>query len=140
MKIDGVTPLRPATTARRTERTGGANGTFSAHLETGEAAHVGASAGPALTRVDALLSLQEVPDALHSRRRAVRRGTDLLDQLEEIRDGLLMGAIPVNRLKTLAHMLKAERAATADPRLASLMDEIELRCAVELAKLGLDVD
>lgn len=139
MKIDGVTPLRPAAT-RRTERAGGAHGTFSAHLETGEAAHVGASAGPALTRVDALLSLQEVPDALHSRRRATRRSTDLLDQLEEIRNGLLMGSIPVNRLRSLAHMLKSEREQVADPRLSSLMDEIELRCAVELAKLGLSVD
>ena len=81
-----------------------------------------------------------MPDALHSRRRATRRSTDLLDQLEEIRNGLLMGSIPVNRLRSLAHMLKSEREQVADPRLRSLMDEIELRCAVELAKLGLSVD
>ncbi len=139
MKIDGITPLRPGA-IRRTERAGGTTGAFGAHLETGDTAQTGASAGPAPARIDALLSLQEVPDPVHGRRRIVKRGSDLLDQLEEIRHGLLLGTIPVHRLKGLAHQLRTGRAETADPVLASLMDEIELRCAVELAKLGLDVD
>jgi hypothetical protein len=66
----------------------------------------------------------------------VQRGNDLLDRLDEIRHGLLLGAIPIERLKALAVMLRAERARAADPRRAAVVDEIELRCAVELAKLG----
>ncbi len=135
MKIDGNSAIRPVT-SRRTERAGAASGAFGAHLQSGESA-APVSSGPAhLAPVDALLMLQEVPDPSRGRQRSVKRGNDLLDRLDEIRHGLLMGEIPVHRLRSLAISLKAEKQAVADPRLAEIVGEIELRCAVELAKLG----
>jgi hypothetical protein len=139
MKIDGASAIRPATT-RRADRTRGAAGAFDAHLATGEE-QAGVIAGPAqLAPVDALLALQEVPDPLRGRQRPVKRGNDLLDRLDEIRHGLLLGEIPVHRLRSLAQSLRAESQAVADPRLAEIIGEIELRCAVELAKLGQHMD
>lgn len=138
MKIDGPSAIRP-TVARRAERAG-VSGAFGAQLASSDTA-APVTAGPAhLAPVDALLSLQEVPDPARGRQRAARRGSDLLDRLDEIRHGLLLGEIPVHRLRSLAISLKAERLAIPDPRLAEVVGEIELRCAVELAKLGQHVD
>lgn len=139
MKIDGVTPFRPAT-VRRNERAGGGQGAFGSHLNADETEHPSGAAPAQLTRVDSLLSLQEVPDPLKGRSKGAKRGSDLLDRLEEIRHGLLLGEIPAHRLVALAQSLKAERPVTPDPVLAELLDEIELRCAVELAKLGYPVE
>jgi hypothetical protein len=139
MKIDGAGPIRPSN-VRRTSRSDKSNGSeFARHLRAGEVSEdVATSASAATGRlgaVDSLLTLQEVPDAVHGRRRTMQRGRDLLARLDDIRHGLLLGVIPINRLKSLANILKAERIAVADANLAQVVEEIELRCAVELAKL-----
>jgi hypothetical protein len=59
----------------------------------------------------------------------------MLDRLEDIRHGLLMGAIPRDRLQELAAAVRRQREAIDDPRLVEILDEIELRARVELAKL-----
>lgn len=89
--------------------------------------------------VDAMLALQSVDADAHrqqDRRRAFRRGSGLLDRLEDLRDGLIAGRIPMDRLQGLAQALRQEKLMVADPELAELIGEIELRCEVELAKLG----
>ena len=53
----------------------------------------------------------------------------------EIRLGLLLGTIPQSRLEQLAHLVRAQREQLNDPKLTAVLDEIELRAAVELAKL-----
>ena len=98
------------------------------------AAPVGAAAPP--TPVDALIALQEVPDASTGRRRALLRGTGMLDLLDDVRVGLLSGIVPRGRLQSLLDSLKGRRETIEDPRLAQLIDEIELRASVELAKLS----
>jgi len=86
----------------------------------------------------AVLAVQESPDqtAKRARQRARERAGNVLDQLDEIRLGLLMGTIPAARLEGLAQLVRAKREQVADPRLNQLLDDIELRAAVELAKLG----
>ena len=64
------------------------------------------------------------------------RAEDMLDHLDDIRLGLLMGAIPISKLTSLVQVVKDQRDQVDDPRLASVLDEIEVRAAVELAKLG----
>jgi len=85
-----------------------------------------------------VLAVQETPDAVkgRARQRARDRGLKMLDFLEEIRVGLLMGAIPRDRLEQLAQMVRAKREQIDDPKLTAILDEIELRAAVELAKLS----
>ncbi len=75
------------------------------------------------------------PDHKERQRRA-QRGTEILDRLEDIRRGLLMGAIPKDRLQELAQMMREKRERGADPMISRLLDEIELRAEVELAKLS----
>jgi len=92
------------------------------------------AAGRATTAIDSLLSAQEVPDFSVGRRRAVERGRDLLDQLDTLRLALIAGAIPRQRLQGLVASLAAQQTSMADPALAAVLDEIELRARVELAK------
>jgi hypothetical protein len=64
-----------------------------------------------------------------------QRGEDLLDGLDEIRHGLLIGALPRERVVRLLAIVRSRREQLADPRLSAILDEIELRAEVELAKL-----
>ena len=87
--------------------------------------------------VASLLALQgiEPPDPRERRRRAVRRGHDLLDVLEQVKLDLLSGDVPVERLERLVALLGG-REPTGDDRLDGLVADIELRARVELAKWG----
>jgi hypothetical protein len=70
------------------------------------------------------------------RQRRARRGTEILDRLEEIRRGFLLGTVPKDRLGELARLVREKRERGADPVISKLLDEIELRAEVELAKLS----
>lgn len=136
MKVDGVGSARPAVT-RRADRRHGIAGSFAAELPIDEARTAKASVRVPLTAVDAEIALQEVPDPNSGRGRAVQRAHALLDQLDEIRHGLLTGAMPVDRLSALAHALRGQRETVSDPALRAVLGEIETRALVELTKLEL---
>lgn len=88
------------------------------------------------TSLDALLALQAVEDPLLKKKKLVRRGTQLLDTLEDMKTDLLSGRVSESRLNQLMAVLGQVREK-ADPRLDALLDDIELRARVELAKRGL---
>jgi hypothetical protein len=82
-----------------------------------------------------MLALQEVADATERNRKARERGNAMLDRLEAIRVGLLDGVVSSETIAELGKLVRDRRDGAGDPRLAGLLDEIELRAAVELAKL-----
>ena len=137
MKIIGTGPIRSATeTARLRKKGASSDARFAEHVDDGTHEASSRVSGTAkVTAVDALLALQEVPDATGRRAPGVRRAEDLLDRLEDIRLGLLQGSIPRDRLGQLLDTVRSQREQVEDPRLNVLLDEIELRAAVELAKL-----
>ncbi len=55
--------------------------------------------------------------------------------LDELRDGLLGGAVPRVTLSRIAQAVGQRQDHFADPKLQGVLDEIELRACVELAKL-----
>ena len=85
--------------------------------------------------VDALLALQDVGGPLERKRRAVSRAGRILDALDEIKMSLLDGQLSLGQLDRLRRAVRDERALTEDPKLEGLLDDIELRAAVEIAKL-----
>jgi hypothetical protein len=85
-----------------------------------------------------LLAVQEVNPDGRKPRRAVQRGKALLDSLDDIRDALLSGVLSGERLADLRDLVAADRESVDDPELAELLDEIDLRAQVELAKLSRD--
>jgi hypothetical protein len=141
MKVDPSTPLRGAAPTRRGERAGARDTGFARHLDTaaGGGAAAGA-AGIAATGLAGILSLQEVDDATAGRRRAVSRGETLLDRLDALRHGLLLGTLGRPQLRELERLVGLQRDSVADPGLAALLDEIDLRVQVELAKYDVQSD
>ena len=140
MKISGVGSKGAATGTRKTEKSEN-KGQFKAALiesmdSVENAPAVESSSG--VTAMDSLLLIQQVDNSAEreARKRLVRRGEELLDGLEELRHGLLMGEIPKDRMMTLAQTVRMRRENCGDPRLGALLDEIELRVEVELAKLS----
>ncbi len=144
MKISNVGATKGATRIRRkAKKSSGKGSEFSQHLvEAAEGAEVsGIVDSPPATAVDAVLAVQEVPDSTEERSRnlAKRYGDSILDRLEELRGDLLIGAIPKDRLVGLAQAVRAKRLDSNDPRLNEIIDEIELRAEVEIAKFTRDI-
>jgi class II flagellar assembly regulator FliX len=136
MKIDRVSSIgtKPS---RRTSRGGSSkSSSFSKALGGSPApAPSSVSGNGALGPVDALLALQEVAGEPNREAAARQRGEDLLDRLDELRLALLDGRLPRAVIERLAAVVGAQRAKIDDPQMIEVLDEIELRAAVELAKL-----
>ncbi len=118
------------------QRTSGAS--FSSSVAGSESTTSTASMGGAspIASVDSLLALQEVPDSTDGRSKGLMRAEDMIDILEEIRKGILLGVVPMPNLRRLADMARNNQGKTNDAQLDEILNDIELRAEVELAKLG----
>ena len=134
MRIPSVGPTRAPSTKRRqrTELPSGESFSPLTVHQTAVAPTVNSSA-PAVP-ISAVLALQDVSDSTARGSENLTRGSKILEHLDKIRLGLLSGGIPRHTLQRLAADLNATRAETADPRLRTILDEIELRARVEIAK------
>lgn len=103
----------------------------------GEGPTRAAAAAPvaAMAGLDAILALQAVGGPLEGRRKAVRRGTTLLDLLDGMKADLLVGRVGADRLDAMVATLGQLRERSL-PELDAVLDDIELRVLVELAKAG----
>ncbi|MGA7711916.1 MAG: flagellar assembly protein FliX [Rhizomicrobium sp.] len=97
-------------------------------------AQVVAGPGP-IAALDSILTLQAMDDSTDGRSKGLKHGEQLLDMLDQVRDGLLAGGIPRVTLNRLANAVTKRRENFVDPKLQTVLDEIELRAHVELAKL-----
>jgi hypothetical protein len=134
MRIEGSQRVQTAV-ARNVGRGSGEG--FSVPAESTQAARAGATMQAApVASLDALLALQAVEDPLLRKRKLIRRGRSLLDVLEAVRADLLLGVVGEGRLNQLMALIGQAREAS-EPGLDALIDDIELRVRVELAKRGL---
>ena len=139
MKISKVGSGKKAAGTSRPNAAAGKGDIFAQHLK--EAASTLAaqriSESAAAQPVGSILAVQETPDSTQGRSRglAMPYGGDLLDHLEDLRRDLLTGAIAKEKLSGLAQKMRAHRRQTDDPRLNAIIDEIELRAEVEIAKM-----
>jgi hypothetical protein len=136
VEIKSTRRLDAASAVRRAGRAGMAEGKSFAAEEIADAKTAAALTGTGpIAAVDTILALQGVEDSADSRTRGVRHGEQLLTLLDEVRDGLLAGGIPRATLTRLALAIAKRRENFVDPKLQSVLDEIDLRARVELAKL-----
>lgn len=130
----GLTGTGGATGARSS----GGGASFSLPGVGGASAAAPASRAGGLTGVaslDALLALQETGGPLERRKRAVGRAGRILDVLDDLRIAVIDGEVTSGNLDRLMRAVRDQRETTEDPGLESLLNEIETRAAVELAKL-----
>ena len=139
MKISGTRNISPASRKKVGKTKSEQSPAFASHLkevkgEPESIANINELSG--VTAVGSILTVQEVEDdeGLTSRKKLKKYGEDVLDRLDEIKQDLLTGDISKDLLTNLAQTLRMKKSTTDDPKLISIIDDIELRAAVELAK------
>ena len=137
MKVTGPTGPSATQGARAPRAAGGGFALPSTGSSAPASAAQAATSASGVAGVNALMALQGVEDTTERRRRAIRRGSGLLDRLDELKLALLSGEAGEGALERLGRTLRDERIGDADPGLNSLLDQIDLRAAVELAKADL---
>ncbi len=136
MRINRQGALNRTASAKRPAGKAGGGQKFSIEQASSGGTASTVQAPRSLGSVDALLALQELPDATTSTRRAVRHAEDVLDALEDVQMGLVVGALPKTQLNRLLGLIRREQDQVPDPKLTEILKEVELRAQVELAKLG----
>ena len=139
MKITGSGQIQSKTVKKAASKGRTGSAAFSKQVSGDQAASAatGVSGSAPIAPVDALWALQEVPDSTDGRSKGLMRADEMLDMLEDVRKGILLGAVSMPNLRKLADMARNQKSATDDKNLNGLLEEIELRAEVELAKLGL---
>jgi hypothetical protein len=134
MKVEANRPV--GTSGVRKDAKSTSTGGFADNLRTEEEAPAsGVAAAAPLSGIAGLMALQEMPDATAGRRRALARGDRMLDRLADLHRGLLLGHIGPDKLSELVRLAGESSAQIDDPALRDVLQEIELRARVELAKL-----
>lgn len=140
MKIVSSQRTAPAKGPAKKSGTGSSGAVFAPTFSAGGTQSAGAAGGvSSLTSIDSLLAVQgaDTPDdALTGRRRAIENASETLDVLDDIKLGLLAGEVPISKLTELLSHVANERSEIQDPALTHVLDHIDLRAQVELAKYG----
>lgn len=133
IRIDQRAPVSNAGPAGSARRAGGAAFTLPGKDSATATRSAGVSAsGP----LDTLLAVQAYEEPQERKKRQAKRGHDLLDGLDRLKAALLSGRVQISELEEIKANLAMRRESTDDPRLDDVLAHIELRAAVELAKLG----
>ena len=96
---------------------------------------VGLAGTAPLASLGSIIAAQEVESIAERRMRARRRGEDALDALEDLRAATSAGISPERARAGLEKLVASQRDSSGDQGLDRVLDEIDLRAAVELAKL-----
>lgn len=90
-----------------------------------------------VTTVGAIFAAQMVDgdEEKQIRKKLIKKANTLLDNLEEIRQEIIFGAVSKDKLIEISRLVKQKDVETNDENLKEILAEIELRVEVELAKL-----
>lgn len=138
MRIEGTRSAGKSSAAKKSEGAKKADGTsFSSMLSSASESTDVSSSGQAsqVSSTNPLLMLQEVDERESGRKQAIKKGGKVLEYLDEIRHSLLLGRLPLEVVSDLHKSVDNWRDRTDDPKLNAILDDIELRAAVELAKI-----
>ncbi|MDB5505425.1 MAG: hypothetical protein JWR75_63 [Devosia sp.] len=133
MRIDIANRVNTSA-ARPTGARNGAGAVFEPNMGTTTRAAATAAAGP-MQDIGSLLALQSVEDPTQPKKKAIRRARNLLDALDAVKGDMLVGQINEGRLNSILSVI-SQRREKSEPGLDDLLNDIELRARVELAKFG----
>jgi len=139
MRIEGPSRAGNAAGRGKAQSASGGKAVFNLSGQNSAPAAANVSGAQPTTGIEALLALQSVDDPLQAKRKKIKRGVSILDALEELKLDLLSGEIGEGRLNRLMALIGQARE-NGDPSLDALLEDIELRAKVELAKHGHYVD
>ena len=110
---------------------------FSQYVHGGASEASGADTTQSIAHLDALLAAQEAEDPTQksAKKRVYVRADTVLDKLEDVRLKMLGGNLTVGHMIDVADVVASHREKIDDPTLTAIMDEIDLRAQVEIAKI-----
>mgnify|MGYP001393284604 CR=1 FL=1 len=139
MKIEGPSGTNKTSSSKKTGKAGAVgSSSFGSMISSSESeAPAHAAAAGAIAGIDALLMAQESEDPTEraARKRMHERAEDLLGELDKIKIGMLTGTLSVGNLIDIADVVASHREKLKDPQLCALLDEIDLRAQIEIAKM-----
>lgn len=137
MKIEGPNRSQQTDKSKKKDRTSSGDGSFGSMVQgsTGETSQSGAT--HSIAQVDMLLTVQAAEDPAEraARNRMTQRADSILNELEDLRISLLTGTMTVGQVISIADVVASHRERIMDPRLTAILDEIDLRAQIELAKM-----
>ncbi|MCB1531634.1 MAG: flagellar assembly protein FliX [Alphaproteobacteria bacterium] len=142
MKVQGPGKTQGPSKTNKKGKTSQSDSSFEDFVASGPSAAAPAAKTQSIARVDALLAVQaaEDPAAGASRKRMRKRANTILDELDRLRMAMLGGTMTVGHMVDIADVVAAHRENISDPALTAIMDEIDLRAQVELAKMRVALD
>jgi hypothetical protein len=141
MKIDGPKSSSEISKKKDAKKTSSGDGAFGAMLGGGDTSSVSDSAGMSMSSniagVDALLMAQAADDPLQgkAKRQMKERAVSILDKLNDLKVAMVSGKVTIGHMISIADVIASHRETITDPELSAILDEIDLRAHVELAKL-----
>ncbi len=142
MKVQGPGVAKPSSKTGKSGKAQAADGSFGDYVSAETTETAATSTTQSIAQVDALLAIQgaEDPTERAARQRARSRAGNILDALDKIRMAMLNGTLTLGHMIDIADVVAAHREKIADPALTAIMDEIDLRAQVELAKMRMAAD
>lgn len=142
MKVEGPGSSRQSEQTKKKEKTSSGGSTFGSMVSGAGGETQGAGAAHSISRIDVMLAAQGVEDPTEraARQRMRARAEGVLKELDNIKAALLGGTLTVGHVIDIADVVAAHREKIMDPRLTSILDEIDLRAQIELAKMRMALD
>lgn len=142
MRIEGPKPASELKKTEKARKTSGGSSVFGAMLESESEAPEAARSLSGVMGVGSLLAAQsaEDPTERKARKKMVERAGSVLNALDDVRGGLLAGTLSMSEMQKVKASLTANREKITDSKLLGVLDEVELRAQVELAKMEMARD
>ncbi|MEM6781738.1 MAG: flagellar assembly protein FliX [Pseudomonadota bacterium] len=142
MKIQGPSNIQKTSKAKKADKANQADGGFDEFVASGTSQSAATSNTQSIAQVDVLLAVQgaEDPTARAAKQRMRHRANSVLNELDKLRTALLTGRMTLGHCIDIADVVASHREKIDDPGLTSLLDEIDLRAQVEIAKMRKALD
>jgi hypothetical protein len=150
MRIDGLNGSKPLSKAEKKAKIDSLQHGGSDFIsQVNEAAGAGQaeetaslSQSRSISNMDSLLSLQAMEDPTEraSKNRMRGRANSVLLELDKIKIGLLSGTLTVGDVLNIADIIASHRERLHDPKLTAILDEIDLRAQIEIAKISMSLN
>ncbi|MBL4805527.1 MAG: flagellar assembly protein FliX [Alphaproteobacteria bacterium] len=142
MKVSGPGKTQGPSKGDKKKKAGESDANFGDFVTGGAEKAASSQSAQSIASVDALLAVQaaEDPMAGAAKKRMRHRSDKILSELDKIRMAMLSGTLTIGHMVDIADVVASHREKIMDPALTAIMDEIDLRAQVELAKMRVALD
>lgn len=143
MKVEGPGQSKGVSKSDKKSGASSAGGaSFSSMIGGGGSQAAATTNTQSIAQIDALLALQGAEDPAAGRSKGLMkaRAGKILDMLDTVRLKMLGGRLTIGDMIDVADVVASHREKISDPVLTDIMDEIDLRAQVEIAKMRVGLE